>query len=765
MDEAVVRNLAAEAARTNERRAVVVHGERERCYAAARSVLDAADVPGTATTCLTEGDVGPAEHMSPAQSRKLLGRTRQAVVVDCHDTTRPNALGRAVGAVDGGGILVLLTPPLDGWLDGADGFDERLAVPPFGGDVVGRRFRRRLIDTLRAHRGIAIFDAGASAWTDDGLTHPAPRLMPDTPDLPEDVAFPQATYEACRTADQISAVRALEALREAGTAVVIEADRGRGKSAAAGLAAGALAADRRDVLVTAPAYRNAAEVFDRAATLLADLGELAETGGKDRPLVASGGGRVRFARPSAVDAVNADVVIVDEAAALPVRVLKRVTAGDRPVAFATTVHGYEGSGRGFDVRFRDWLATSGRTVRECSMTEPIRYAAGDPVETWAFRALLFDAAPPVEPLVVGATPDSTEYVAIHPETLVADEHLLRTTFGSLVSAHYRTEPDDLARMLDAPNLTLRALTHDSHVVAVALLAWEGDLDPDLRTSMYEGGRVRGNMLPDVLTAQLRDPDAGAPRGLRVVRIAVHEAVRSRGLGSRLLASITQEFGAEARSVTWQGGRGPDPLVARHERAGGPFDYLGVSFGATPELLRFWQRAGYRSLHLATTRNDASGEYSALLARPITAAGTALVNRTETWLRRQLPAVLADGLNDCDPAVVAGVLRATEGSFTLDLTDREWRAVAAAAYGNGYFDAAPRPFRRLVVKGVAEEVVTNETAHLLVRRALQARSWAEVTEEFDYVSKRQCIKTFVAAVRPLIDEYGGTAAAREAARYQ
>lgn len=765
MDEGVVRALAAEADHTDERRAIVVHGARERCYAASRQILSAADIAGTATTCLTEGDIGPAEHLSPARSGELLGRTRDAVVVDWHDQCRPNALGRAVGAVDGGGLLLVLAPPLAKWANGRDGVDERLAVPPFDLAAVGTRFRRRLVNTLRAHRGIAIFDADAETWTDEGVTNPAPRLPVDTASPPAEGAFPQATYAMCRTADQLAAVRTLESLREPGTATIVEADRGRGKSAAAGLAAGALAAAGQDVLVTAPDYRNAAEVFDRAAALLSDLDAFAERGDGGEPVVALSGGRVRFVRPVGATDASADAVIVDEAAALPVRVLQRVTAGDRPVAFATTVHGYEGSGRGFDVRFRGWLADTDRSVQECSMTEPVRYAAGDPIEVWAFRALLFDAAPPVQPLVADATPDSVDYVAVHPETLVANEHLLREAFGLLVAAHYRTEPDDLARLLDAPNLTLRTLTHEGHVVAVALLAWEGALPPDLRQSIYEGGRVRGNLLPDVLTAQLRDPAAGEPRGLRVVRIAVHDAIRSRGLGSQLLAAIAEEFGNGDTAVAWHEGRGPDALVARHERAGGPFDYLGVGFGATPELLRFWTRAGYRSLHLATTRSDASGEYSALMATPITDAGAALVARTEGWLRRQLPAVLADSLDDCDPAVVVGVLRATDGNFDLDLTEREWRAVAAAAYGNGYFDAAPRPFRRLVVKGIAEGIVDGEDAHLLVRRVLQTQPWSTVADEFEYVSKRQCVKAFVTAVRPLVDEYGGPVAEREAARYR
>jgi len=761
----VVRALVAEAERTNERRAVVVHGGREQCYESVRRALDAAEIHGTETTCLTEGDIGPAEHLRPARSAELLGRTRRAVVVDCHDECRPNALGRAAGAVDGGGLLFVLAPPLSAWPARRDDFDERLAVPPFSiGDVRGR-FRSRLVETVRAHRGVAVYDADAGAWEDDGLTEPAPRRPERPPDIPEDAAFPRAAYEACLTADQVEAVRTLESLRDAGTAVVLEADRGRGKSAAAGLAAGALAADGRDVLVTAPSYRNAAEVFDRAAALLADLDVLADRPDGTHPVSATGGGRVRYAAPPEATETDADAVVVDEAAAVPVRLLREFATGETPVAFATTVHGYEGSGRGFDVRFRGWLADSDRSVTEYALSEPIRYAAGDPVEVWLFRALLLDAAPSVESLVADATPESTRYVALHPDALVADDHLLRAAFGLLVAAHYRTEPDDLARLLDAPNVTVRALTHDGRVVAVALLAWEGALSPSLREQIYEGEGVRGNMLPEVLTAQLRDLDAAAPRGLRVVRIAVHDAVRSRGLGTRLLDAIEGEFGQDGASAPGFDEHGPDALTARHAARDDPVDYLGVGFGATPELLRFWRRAGYRTVHLSTTRNDASGEHSALLVRPVTDAGESLLARNGAWFRRQVPALLSDALRDCEPGVVVGTLRATDGSFPLDLTEREWRAVAAAAYGDGYYGSAPRPFRSLVARGVADGVVEGERAELLVARALQARPWADLADAFGHVSERQCVRAFVDALDPLIEAYGGETAREEADRYR
>jgi tRNA(Met) cytidine acetyltransferase len=763
----VVRALVAEAERTNERRAVVIHGDRKGCYAAVRRALDDAGIPGTETTCLTEGDIGPAEHLRPVRSADLLGRTRRAVVVDCHDECRPNALGRAAGAVDGGGLLFVLAPPLSTWPERRDGFDERLAVPPFSIEDVRGRFRRRLVETIRAHRGVAVYDADADWWESDGLTDPAPRLPTEGPTVPDDAVFPRAAYEACITTDQAEAVQALEALREAGTAVVLEADRGRGKSAAAGLAAGALAAEGRDVLVTAPSYRNAAEVFDRAAALLDARDALADRPDGTHPVSAAGGGRVRYAAPPDAAGAAPDALVVDEAAAVPVRLLREFATGETPVAFATTVHGYEGSGRGFDVRFRGWLADSDRSVTEYALSEPIRYAAGDPVEVWLFRALLLDAAPPVAPLVADATPETARYVACHPEALVADDHLLRAVFGLLVAAHYRTEPDDLARLLDAPNVSVRALTHDGRVVAVAMLAWEGDLPPALREQIYEGEGVRGNMLPEVLTAQLRDIDAGASRGLRVVRIAVHDAVRSRGLGTALLDEIASEFGEGDGAPSGHGfdEHGRDALTARHAASDGPVDYLGVGFGATPRLLRFWRRAGYRTVHLSTTRNDASGEHSALLVRPVTDAGEALLARNGAWFRRQIPALLSDALRDCKPGVVVGALRATDGAFSLDLTEREWRAVAAAAYGDGYYGSAPRPFRHLVARGVADGVVDGERAELLVARALQARPWADLADSFGYVSERQCVRGFVDALDPLVEAYGGEAAREEAARYR
>lgn len=748
----LARSLREEAQRADERRVLVIAGEPERTRDRAGDALEAADIPREETTLLGSDPWLDCERHAQSRAVEVLGRTRSAVVVDTHWELRPNALGPAVGAVDGGGLLVLVTPPLEDWSERRDAFDDGLAVPPFERNAVTGHFRRRLVGTLRAHRGVAIVSLTGESETVEqrGLTDPPPRELERAPTpSPTDAGFPEAAYDACQTTDQAAAVRTFESLRDAGTAVVVEADRGRGKSSAAGLAAASLALEGADVLVTAPSYRNCSEVFGRGLDLIQRLDVQFDTDRPEQPqrltVASESGGRIRYAEPdAALERPDApDVVLVDEAAALPVRRLESFL-GTPAVAFTTTVHGYEGAGRGFSVRFRDRLDESDHTVREATMTAPIRYADTDPVETWAFRALLLDARPAVDQLVTDATPETATYRRLASGELVDDDHLLREVFGLLVLAHYRTEPADLARLLDGPNISVRALTHGGHVVAVALLAREGSLDSETRAAMYEGRRVRGNMVPDVLSTQLRDEAAGVAVGQRVLRIATHPAVRSRGLGSRLLGEVRAEFGGEV-------------------------DWLGVGYGATPELIRFWRHNGYSIVHLSTSRNDTSGEYSAIMLDPCSAAGEELASRHTGWFCDRIGATLSDALVDCNPDVVRAALRAADATPDPDLSGREWRLVAGVPGGASVLDTDPGPFRRLAIRQLVApadpDALTDRQARLVVRKVLQAQPWAAVTEALEYVSERECKRELGAIAETLTRLYGDSWAIEELERHR
>lgn len=752
--------LAREAAATNERRMLVLSGDPARTRESAREAIDAAGIgPGDVRYVGPEPSL-PYERIEQSAADQLLGSTQQAVVLDCHDACPPNALGQVVGGVDGGGLLVLLTPPLDSWPDRHDGFDDSLAVPPFGPADVSTHFRQRFVELLHVHRGITIVDVDTGTVLQEGLTKPAPRIPQPTPTAPSNTTFPGEAYDRCRTQDQVAAVFGFETLRDGGQALVLEADRGRGKSSAAGLASACLTFEGTDILVTAPGYRHAREVFVRARELLSDLDALAESPSTGNPkslenrkdlanpkeLTTPAGGRIRFVPPT--DAADLpgdpDRVIVDEAAMLPVDLLESFLTADG-VAFATTIHGYEGTGRSFAVRFRDRLERSDLTVTDVSMSDPIRYAPGDPIEVWAFRTLALDARPAVDPLVSDASVGNVTYRELSPTALLEDENLLREVFGLLVQAHYRTEPNDLARLLDAPNVSVHALLYDGHAVSVVLLAQEGNLPADVRASVYEGERIKGNLLPDVLMSQLRDESAGKLRGHRVLRITTHSEARSRGLGSKLLAEIRRRLDG---------------------------DWFGVGYGATPELVEFWTKNGFRSVHLATSRNDRSGEHSVLMCDPLSDEGQALLTSHTDWFLRRLPSTLTDPLADLDPDVVRAVCRSVDGTPPLDLTEREWQLAVAIPYGPSVHDTAPRPVRRLALHALveagdekSEPLLTERQERLLVRKTLQAVDWETVATELDFDSTSNCKRELGTVVGMLVEAYGNKTTQRELERLQ
>jgi tRNA(Met) cytidine acetyltransferase len=255
-----------------------------------------------------------------------------------------------------------------------------------------------------------------------------------------------------------------------------------------------------------------------------------------------------------------------------------------------------------------------------------------------------------------------------------------------------------------------------------------------------------------LTSQLRDPQAGVPVGLRVLRIATHHAVRSEGFGSHLLREIEAEFRGETNEE-------PRPAFEG-------IDYLGVSYGATPELLAFWGANGYRTVHLSATRNDASGEHSAVMIRPLSAAGRELADRHAVWFLRRIPGVLSGVLDDLDPDVVRGALETVDGSPPIELSAFEWRLVASAAYGPGLYDTAPGPFRRLALCALVDGLFDDpEPERLLVVKVLQNRPWTETASHLGCVSKRACMRRLGDVYKPIVDRYGTDLARTEADRYR
>lgn len=71
-----------------------------------------------------------------------------------------------------------------------------------------------------------------------------------------------------------------------------------------------------------------------------------------------------------------------------------------------------------------------------------------------------------------------------------------------------------------------------------------------------------------------------------------------------------------------------PLLQRlSERKPEELDYLGVSFGLTKELLRFWKRSGFVPLYASQKENDLTGEFSFVMLRGLSSN----VAQADGWL--------------------------------------------------------------------------------------------------------------------------------------
>ncbi len=646
----------------------------------------------------------PAERVSPAQAPRVLGREFDGVILDGHPGLDADALGAVAGTVRAGGLLVLLMPPLDNdWRDAPEPAAAAMTVHPFPPEAVGRRFLVRAAGWVGA-------DLQTVVIREDG--EPPALPAPPPPAASETVADPD-----CRTAEQAEAVAALRHVvtGQRRRPVVLIADRGRGKSAALGIAAGRLLAEGpRRIVLTAPRRDAVAPAFERAQAVHPEAAH-ARSGGLTWP----DGGTLVYRAPE--DLVNdpaeeAALVMVDEAAAIPAPWLERLLRRHSRIAFATTVHGYEGTGRGFEVRFRHALDHGTRGWRRLELTTPVRWAADDPVERLVGRILLLDA----EPVPVAEGP--LEVAVVDRDTLVADEPTLSAAFGLLVQAHYRTRPRDLRHLLDGPSVRVVIARRGGAVVGVALWALEGGFTEAEADAIQRGDRrPHGHLLPETLAAHLGLAEAPCLRAVRILRLAVHPEARRVGIGRALLAGVEE--------------------AAREHGC----DYLGASFALDTGLLAFWQQCGHRVVRLSQRRGAVSGSHSAVLLRPLTPAGTTLVDAARACCADDLPLELADRYRDLPPDLAIALLRGLPVPRP-ETADR--RVAADVAAGHRLPEARPAPLWRVARWLLAGEEIplTEQEEAVLVCRLLQRHPWKAVADATGLSGRREasdCLRTALA----------------------
>ncbi|WP_250382889.1 tRNA cytosine(34) acetyltransferase TmcA, partial [Escherichia coli] len=488
----------------------------------------------------------------------LLGREFRHAVFDARHGFDAAAFAALSGTLKAGSWLVLLLPVWEEWENQPDADSLRWSDCP--DPIATPHFVQHLKRVLTANNDAILWRQNQQF----SLAHFAPRT----------------DWHPATGAPQPEQQQLLQQLLTMPPGVAaVTAARGRGKSALAGQLISRIAGS---AIVTAPA---------KAAT---DV--LAQFAGE----------KFRFIAPDALLASDeqADWLVVDEAAAIPAPLLHQLVSRFPRTLLTTTVQGYEGTGRGFLLKF----CARFPHLHRFELQQPIRWAQGCPLEKMVSEALVFDDENFTH------TPQGNIVIAAFEQTLWRSEPETPLKVYQLLSgAHYRTSPLDLRRMMDAPGQHFLQAAGENEIAGALWLVDEGGLSQELSQAVWAGfRRPRGNLVAQSLAAHGSNPLAATLRGRRVSRIAVHPARQREGTGRQLIVGALQYT---------------------HD-----LDYLSVSFGYTEELWRFWQRCGFVLVRMGNHREASSGCYTAMALLPMSDAGKQLAEREHYRLRRDAQAL-------------------------------------------------------------------------------------------------------------------------------
>ncbi|MDL0430955.1 GNAT family N-acetyltransferase [Marinobacter sp. TBZ242] len=673
-DLAAWQRLQAGLQAAGHRRLVVLEGDRAASLAWLRELLPALSVaPGVWTGPDEDQPESSLTAIKPVEGRRWLGQELACVVWDGWRGNPPDSFAALSGTLSAGGLFFWLMPPLEKW--------GRFADPDY---------RRTGLDSASEHpfaARLARIVAGDSA-----VIRVKPPVNPQ-PDLPE-VARPPRDFQVGATGDQRALVENVlrTGLGRRRRPLVVTADRGRGKSAALGMAAVRLLSEgRQRVLVTAP-EAGALKTLFHHARLAAGQVSGPEMGTDD--VVVGHGGRLQYSplHHLLADRPDAEVVMVDEAAAIPADLLKQVLLGWPRVIFSTTVHGYEGSGRGFAIRFRSVLDRETPHWRSASLSAPIRWAASDPLESLTRHMFLLDAEASL------LAPDGAGVVVERWNPATAADEELNEAFGLLVDAHYRTSPGDLRQWMDDPAVVSWRVKCDGALAGVLWATLEGGLDADLAEQVMLGRRrMRGHLLPQSLATHSGFAEAASQRLLRVVRVAVDARSRGRGLGRRLVEAAFD-----------------------HARAQG-VDGIGTSFGGHTRLVTFWQQCGLEPVRLGLKREASSGEYPLQMLGGVSADGKKLAHQLRTRLAEHWLALVPRNWPDAEPGLILQLTSSLPPGGALNDHDR--RDLWSFAHGYRGFDLVLPVLGKLSMQTEAMgPVLTTGSGSLWARAVLQGWSW-------------------------------------------
>lgn len=665
------------------------------------------------------------------ETEKILGNTYGMCILQDFEALTPNILARTMETVEGGGLVVLLLKGMSSLKQLYSlSMDVHSRYRTEAHDDVVARFNERFILSLGSCQSCLVIDDELNVLPISGgkevkalpppdLDQPKTAKQKELEELKESLQDTQpvgSLVSLARTTDQAKALLTfVDAIAEKTlrSTVALTAARGRGKSAAMGVAvAAAVAHGYSNIFITSPSPENLKTLFDFIFKGFDSLGyadhidyTIIQSTNKDwnKAIVRVNIHRqhrqtIQYIRPEDAHVLGqAELVVVDEAAAIPLPLVRKLM-GPYLVFMSSTINGYEGTGRSLSLKLikqlreqssskanvaaetqvadRDTGRASktdesgqlgGRSLREITLSEPIRYAQGDLVEKWLNSLLCLDATLPRSKNNIAGCPDPSQcqLLNVNRDTLFSfhpvSERFLQQMIALYVASHYKNSPNDLQLMSDAPAHELFVLvppvSEDSQKLpeplCVIQVALEGQISKQsVLNSLGRGTRPSGDLIPWLVSQQYQDDEFASLSGARVVRIASNPDYVGMGYGSRALDLLVNYYDRKFTNLSEDEPMGASeatfprvtdaelanaslldddikvrdinkmpPLFARlEERKPAGVDYVGVSYGLTPQLHKFWKKAEFSPIYLRQTANELTGEHTCVMLRPLESSG-------------------------------------------------------------------------------------------------------------------------------------------------
>lgn len=657
------------------------------------------------------------------ETEKILGNTYGMCILQDFEGITPNLLARTVETVEGGGLVVILLKSMTSLKQlYTMSMDIHSRYRTEAHDDVVARFNERFLLSLGDCSNCLVVDDELNVLPISGGKHvkalpPADEdyQTPEAKELKElkeslaDIQPAGSLVALSKTINQAQAIlQFIDVITEKSlnSTVALTAGRGRGKSAALGIAmAAAISQGYSNVFVTSPLPENLKTLFEFVFKGFDALGYQEHIDYDIIQLTNPAFNKaivrvdikhadhrqvIQYIAPQDHQVLGqAELLVIDEAAAIPLPIVKRLL-GPYLVFMSSTINGYEGTGRSLSLKLIQQLRTQSvlgasdtavvsrdlkdkhvapaqhRQLKEVVLDEPIRYAPGDPMEKWLNRLLCLDATLDKLKMPRMPHPDECNLFFVNRDTLFSYhpvlEVFLQKMMALYVALHYKNSPNDLQLMLDAPAHQLFVLlppiepgnNRIPDPLCVVQLALEGEISKEsVRKSLSRGQRAGGDLIPWLISQQFQDEEFALLLGARVVRIATNPEYLGMGYGSRALELLKDYFEGKFTDISESGSlnEAQFPRVTDEEIAAGKLSdeiklrdakqlppllmklsekppyflhYLGVLYGLTPLLHKFWKRAGYVPVYLRQTANELTGEHTMVMLN-------SLEGRDSKWL--------------------------------------------------------------------------------------------------------------------------------------